>query len=103
MPCGATVGTNGLKSWVIALSGELSMTSVLDAPAAPPDELVEPEPDEQAPSPAASRPVTATAMSLLDLRCVVAISAFLCFEGWMSRLVSAVASVRRPHLLLVGR
>ena len=27
MPCGAAVGTNGLKSWVMVLSGELSMTS----------------------------------------------------------------------------
>jgi hypothetical protein len=66
MPCGAAVDTNGLKSWVIVVSGELSMTRVLDDL----DELDFDEPDgldEQAPSPAASRPTAAMATSPLAL------------------------------------
>src|SRR6266487_1110140 len=60
MPCGATVETNGLKSWVMALSGELSITNVCDL-------LVAGEPglDEHAPSPAARMAAAATVMSLL--------------------------------------
>ncbi len=63
MPCGAAVGTNGLKSWVIVLSGELSMTRVPEAP-----ELEEPPPPEGEPephalSPAASSPAAVTTMS----------------------------------------
>jgi len=65
MPCGAAVGTNGLKSWVIVVSGELSMVSVV-APVDEPDELEGLDP--QAASPAASRPAAATATSLLELR-----------------------------------
>ncbi len=64
MPCGAAVGTNGLKSWVIVLSGELSMTRVPEAPELeepPPPPLVAPEP--HALSPAASSPAAATTVS----------------------------------------
>jgi hypothetical protein len=39
MPCGATVDTNGLKSWVIVVSGELSITSVFEFVVDPFEEL----------------------------------------------------------------
>jgi len=54
---------NGLNAWVIVLSGELSMTSVLEEPE--PDELVEELLDEHAPAPAASRAAAVTATSFL--------------------------------------
>jgi hypothetical protein len=75
MPWGAAVETNGLKSWVIVLSGELSMTSCWDL-------LVVDEPvpelaaDEHAPSPAARRPAAATMMSLLWLSDLLVIFVF---------------------------
>jgi hypothetical protein len=69
MPWGAAVGTNGLKSCVIELSGELSITSVFVAPLVLPEPVAEPEleeePEEQAASPAASRPTAATATARL--------------------------------------
>jgi hypothetical protein len=59
----------------MALSGELSITMVFDAD----DEFVfvDDGVDEQAPTPAASRPTVATAISPLPLRCFVLIAAFL--------------------------
>jgi hypothetical protein len=75
MPCGAAVETNGLKSSVIELSGELSITSVFDF-----DELllVFDDPDEpHAPSPIASRPAVATAASPLCVRSFVLMVTFL--------------------------
>ena len=72
MPWGAAVDTNGLKSSVMVVSGELSMTSVFDEVAlAAPEEPPEPDEagvDEHAPSPAASRPAAARAMSPRELR-----------------------------------
>jgi hypothetical protein len=68
MPQAAEVVLNGLKSWVMAVSGELSMTRVF--PVAVPA-FAEPEPefelelDEQAASPPASTPAAATAQSRL--------------------------------------
>jgi hypothetical protein len=71
MPCGAAVDIKGLKSCVIEVSGELSMTSVWEAPlllvldevevpvADGVDELGEFE--EHAPSAAARRPTAVTA------------------------------------------
>jgi hypothetical protein len=72
MPCGAAVETKGLKSWVIEVSGELSMTSVFPAVLELPEPELAFEPDEelldeQAPSPAASRPTAATASTRLPL------------------------------------
>ncbi len=72
MPWGAAVGWKGLKSCVIEFSGELSITRVfvepllvpeLDVVLEPDDELL----DEQAPSPAASRPAAATARTRLPV------------------------------------
>src|SRR6516165_10034217 len=64
MPKMAWVGTNGLNAWVIVLSGELSMTSVLEEP-----ELFDPVVevlDPQAAAPAARRAAAAlTATSFL--------------------------------------
>jgi hypothetical protein len=69
MPYAGWVLTNGLKSWVIEVSGELSITRVF--PVVVPAELdVEPELElelEHAASPAASRPAVATAKSPLWL------------------------------------
>ena len=58
---------NGLKAWVIEVSGELSITRVF--PVVVPWLLdVEPELElEQAASPAASRPTVATAKNRLGL------------------------------------
>jgi hypothetical protein len=67
MPQGAPVGTNGLKLWVMVDSGELSMTRVLPV-ALPVLELLAPELeplDEQAASPAASKPAAPTARNRL--------------------------------------
>ena len=68
MPCGAAVDTNGLKSWVMVVSGELSMTRVSDDL----DEVDFDEPgagvDEHAATPAASRPTAAMATTPLTLR-----------------------------------
>ena len=61
MPWGAAVDTNGLKSCVMPFSGELSMTSVAPVVALEGAELL----DEQAASPAARRPVAASASALL--------------------------------------
>src|SRR5215468_8937906 len=63
MPHMAWVGTKGLNAWVIVLSGELSMTSVLDEPE--PDDVGVEVLDEQAPAPAARRAVAVTATSFL--------------------------------------
>src|SRR6516164_10595468 len=73
MPCGAAVETNGLKSSVMELSGELSMTSVFDL-----DELLLfDDPDEpHAPSPTASRPAVANAASPLCVRSFVLMVTF---------------------------
>src|SRR5215469_15948354 len=64
MPQMAWVGTNGLNAWVIVLSGELSMTSVLEEP-----ELFDPVVevlDPHAAAPAARRAAAAlTATSFL--------------------------------------
>jgi hypothetical protein len=59
-----------LKSSVIAVSGELSMTSVFDelAFAAPDDDADGLDEDEHAPRPAASRPAAVMAMSPRELR-----------------------------------
>ena len=62
MPWGAAVDTNGLKSWVMPFSGELSMTSVAPVVVLEGAELLL---DEQAASPAARRPVAASASALL--------------------------------------
>jgi hypothetical protein len=60
----AWVGTKGLNAWVIVLSGELSMTSVLDEPE-PFDPVVEAL-DPHAAAPAARRAAAAlTATSFL--------------------------------------
>src|SRR6266704_71054 len=59
MPKMAWVAMNGLNAWVIVLSGELSITSVLEEPEA--DEVVE----EHAPAPAARRAAAVTATSFL--------------------------------------
>jgi hypothetical protein len=68
MPHGAPVETNGLKSWVIVVSGELSMTSVVAFdPEFDAFGVDEPD-DEHAPSPAASRPAAVMAMSPLEPR-----------------------------------
>src|ERR1700727_559336 len=71
MNCGAAVDTNGLKSSVMVVSGELSIVSVFDALDLA-DEPPLPEPgalvDEHAPSAAASRPTAAAAMSFLEPR-----------------------------------
>jgi hypothetical protein len=66
MPQAAAVVANGLKSWVMAVSGELSMTRVLPVvvPVLAEPEL-EFELDEQAASPPASTPAAATAQSRL--------------------------------------
>src|SRR5215469_7415718 len=74
MPCGAAVGTNGLKSSVMELSGELSMTNVFDL-----DELLLfDDPDEpHAPSPIASRPAVANAASPLCVRSFALMVTFL--------------------------
>src|SRR5487761_821010 len=91
MPSGAAVDTNGLKSWMMLFSGELSMTSSASAPvpapplaeagaaspAAAPGELGE-RPDEQAARPAASRPAAASASGLL-LVLPLAVNAYLAF------------------------
>jgi len=61
MPWGATVDTNGLKFWVMPFSGELSMTSVAPVVVLEGAELL----DAQAASPAARRPVAASASALL--------------------------------------
>ncbi len=78
MPCGAAVDTNGLKSSVMVVSGELSMVSVFIALA-----VGEPLPpldgdpdDEHAPRAAASRPTAPTAMSFLGLRWLTLIFTF---------------------------
>ena len=76
MPCGAAVDTNGLKSSVMVVSGELSMTRVLEAldlVDEPPLELFV---DEHAPRPADSRPTAAIATSPLCVMCFLLISAF---------------------------
>src|SRR6185437_9899787 len=74
MPSGAAVETNGLKSWVMLFSGELSITSSLlplAALASAPDDLgmfmesVGELPDAQAARPAARRPVAMSASALL--------------------------------------
>jgi hypothetical protein len=67
MPHGAPVETNGLKSSVIVVSGELSMVSVV-AVDPEPDAFGVDELDEHAPSPAASRPAAVMAMSPLEPR-----------------------------------
>src|SRR5580693_712136 len=94
MPCGAAVDTNGLKSSVIVVSGELSMTRGLDAV------LDEPLPelagvDEHAPTPAASRPTAAMATSPLCVRCVLLISAFPCRGSKCSPLTSGGCELTR--------
>jgi hypothetical protein len=73
MPCGAAVDMNGLKSCVIEVSGELSMTSVWEAPLLLLlDEVLDEVPEaggvlelgefeEHAPSAAARRPTVVTA------------------------------------------
>src|ERR1700744_2108768 len=88
MPKAGLVDTNGLKSWVMAFSGELSMTSWLTSPepAAPlpldcelggwfpwvaPAEFGEPL-YEQAASPAARRPLTVSTRVLLLILALVA-------------------------------
>jgi hypothetical protein len=71
---GASVGKNGLKSCVIALSGELSMVMVPDAPFA--ELLLEDGLEPHAPSPVASRPTATTAVSRRYLRYCLVISAF---------------------------
>jgi hypothetical protein len=65
MAHGEAVEAKGLKFWVMALSGELSIVMVFDAFDAPeePDVL-----DPQAASPAASRPAAVMATSLLAPR-----------------------------------
>jgi hypothetical protein len=72
MPCGAAVETKGLKSWVIEVSGELSITSVFPAVLELPEPVAALEPDEelldeQAARPAASRPTAVTASTRLLL------------------------------------
>src|SRR5258708_9099418 len=62
MPKMAWVAINGLNAWVMVLSGELSMTSVLEEPE--PDGVVEVL-DEHAPAPAARRAAAVTATSFL--------------------------------------
>jgi hypothetical protein len=88
MPYAEAVVVKGLKFWVMAFSGELSMTRVFDEP----DEFVEGAGfDEHAPSPAASRPAVATAISPLCLRCFVLIATFLyspVLDGLISRPVA---------------
>jgi hypothetical protein len=68
MPQAGSVVMNGLNAWVMAVSGELSMTRVFPVAvpvfAAPGLEL-ELELDEQAASPPASTPAAATAQSRL--------------------------------------
>ena len=68
MPCGAAVDTKGLKSCVIEVSGELSMTSVWEAPLLLFDAVPEAagvvelgEFEEHAPSAAARRLTVVTA------------------------------------------
>src|SRR5579862_8280208 len=90
----------------MVVSGELSMTRVFPVVLAPPVELVPPlvlelELDEQAASPAVSRPAAASAMSLLR-RCnllisVVLLSGFpLLWTMWSSCPHLAVARKRAP-------
>jgi hypothetical protein len=62
------VDTYGLKSWVIEVSGELSITRVWPVLVPDDDDVAEPgvvELDEHAATPAASNPADATAMNRL--------------------------------------
>jgi hypothetical protein len=78
MPQGAPVGTKGLNDWVMAVSGELSMTRVF------PVALVFAELElalelEHAASPAASNPAAPTTKSRLWLRNLLITLVFLSF------------------------
>jgi hypothetical protein len=77
----AWVAMNGLNAWVIVLSGELSMTSVL----AEPDELDEPDEPEllapQAATPAVRRAAAVTAASVLGPGNLGIICRFLSSNG----------------------
>jgi hypothetical protein len=69
MPYAAPVDTYGLKSWVIEVSGELSITRVAAELLVPDDDDDAPPPlealDEHAATPAASSPADATATNRL--------------------------------------
>src|SRR5690349_7880665 len=65
MPKMAWVGTKGLNAWVIVLSGELSMVSVLFEPEFEPVDPVVELLDEHAAAPAASSATAVTATSFL--------------------------------------
>src|SRR5271166_167716 len=79
MPQGSPVGTNGLKSWVMEVSGELSMTRVFPVVVAV--ELVL-ELDEHAASPPASTAAAVTASSRLWLCNLLITFVFLSLRLW---------------------
>src|SRR5215469_11046647 len=101
MPYAGWVLTNGLKSWVIEVSGELSITRVFPVVVAPAELDVEPELElelEHAASPAASRPAVATAKSPLWLCNLLISLVFLSgFIGYWAKWFSF------PHLPVLRR
>src|SRR5271157_1814522 len=87
MPQGSPVGTNGLKSWVIEVSGELSMTRVFPVVVAVELELelelaLVLELDEHAASPPASTAAAVTASSRLWLCNLLITFVFLSLRLW---------------------
>ena len=86
MPQASPVGTNGLKSWVMEVSGELSMTRVLPVVLALALEFelaLVLELDEHAASPPASTAAAATANSRLWLCNLLITFVFLSFRLWV--------------------
>src|SRR5271165_1013758 len=81
MPQASPVGTNGLKSWVMEVSGELSMTRVLPVVLALELALVL-ELDEHAASPPASTAAAPTANSRLWLCNLLISFVFLSLRLW---------------------
>src|SRR5271157_4300069 len=83
MPQASPVGTNGLKSWVMEVSGELSMTRVLPVVLALELELaLVLELDEHAASPPASTAAAPTANSRLWLCNLLISFVFLSLRLW---------------------